>query len=235
VLRVGLTGGIGSGKSTVAGLLAERGALVLDADAIAREVVEPDGPAFAPIVERFGEGVVGADGRLDRAALAAVVFADVAAREALNAITHPLIGEIIAARVATAAADGIVVFDVPLLVEHWVEKGEVNRPYDLVVVVEAPRELRLERLEGRGVARADAEARMAVQATDEQRRDFVAAHGGVVVGNGDGLAALEAEVDRLWPDLERRAVERAAEAEAAESDAEVDGPLQDPPRDAAPE
>jgi dephospho-CoA kinase len=205
VLRVGLTGGIGSGKSTVAGLLAARGALVLDADAIAREVVEPDGPAFGPIVERFGTGVVGPDGRLDRAALAAVVFADPEAREALNAITHPLIGEVIAARVASAAADGIVVFDVPLLVEHWVDKGEVNRPYDLVVVVEAPRELRLERLEGRGVARADAEARMAVQATDEQRRDFVSANGGVVLGNADGLAALEAEVDRLWPDLERRA------------------------------
>jgi dephospho-CoA kinase len=221
VLRVGLTGGIGSGKSTLARLLAERGALVLDADAIAREVVEPDGPAFAPVVERFGRGVVGADGRLDRAALASVVFADPEAREALNAITHPLIGEVIAARVAAAPAGGVVVFDVPLLVEHWVDKGETNRPYDVVVVVEAPRDLRLQRLEGRGVARADAEARMAVQATDEQRREFALAHGGIVVVNDDGMAGLEERVAGLWPELERRAADVAAPAaEATTADAE---------------
>jgi dephospho-CoA kinase len=215
VLRVGLTGGIGSGKSTVAQLLAERGAVVLDADAIAREVVEPGTPGLAEIVERFGAGVLLPDGRLDRPALAAVVFADPEAREALNGITHPKITEEMAARVRGLAHDAVVVFDVPLLVEAWLQSGETNRPYEAIVVVEAPRDVRLDRLEGRGVPRADAEARMAVQATDEQRREFAAGRDGVVVANGGDLDALTAQVDALWADLRARAAALPPPEEAA--------------------
>lgn len=200
---VGLTGGIGSGKSTVAGLLAERGAVVVDADEVAREVVEPGQPAFERLVERFGRSIVGPDGRLDRPALAAIAFDDERARTDLNAITHPAVGDEVTRRVAAAPGDATVVLDVPLLVEV----GR-SRVYEMVLVVEAPAEVRLARLEARGVARADAEARMAVQATDEQRR----AAADVVIDNGGTLAVLEDRVDAAWAEIQRR---RATEDPAA--------------------
>src|SRR5690348_12911570 len=201
---VGLTGGIGSGKSTVAELLRARGAVVVDADAIAREVVEPGMPALAAIAERFGSDVLRPDGSLDRAALAKKAFADEESRKALEAITHPAIGELFLQRVAEAPPDGVVVHDVPLLVE-----STRGYQYGAVIVVEAPREVRLQRLEARGVPRDDAEARMAMQASDEERRQVAT----WVVDNGGDLAVLEKQVDAIWAEL----VKRAAEPGTAES------------------
>jgi dephospho-CoA kinase len=193
---VALTGGIGSGKSTVASLLAARGAVVVDADAIARLVVEPDRPAFAALVERFGPGIMAADGTLDRPALAAVAFADDESRKALGEITWPAIGEETEHQIAAAGEDGVVVCDIPLLVES---KAAGSRPYAAVIVVEAPREVRLDRLVMRGLTREDAEARMAAQATDEQRRE-ASTH---LVDNAGDLAALTRRVDDVWADLLR--------------------------------
>lgn len=202
MLLVGLTGGIGAGKSTVAELLTERGAVVLDADAIAREVVEPGGPAFAGIVERFGDDVVGPDGRLDRAALAAKAFATEASRKDLEAITHPVIHAEFGRRMSEAPKDAIVVMDVPLLVESGTA---AERGYEAVIVVEAPRGVRLDRLERRGINRADAEARMAAQASDEDRRAIAT----YVVDNSGDRAALVTQIDAIWADLVRRHAEKA--------------------------
>ena len=188
---VGLTGGIGSGKSTVASLLRAKGATVVDADGVARAVVEPGEPALLALVERFGDGVLDTHGRLDRAALAAVAFADDEGRKALGDITWPAIGEEFERRIKEASPDAVVVCDVPLLVES---KAAAARPYVAVIVVEAPMDVRLDRLEIRGVARDDAERRMAAQATDEERRE-VATH---VVDNGGGLDALASQVDAVW-------------------------------------
>jgi dephospho-CoA kinase len=196
VLLVGLTGGMGSGKSTVADLLAQRGAVIVDADAVAREVVEPGTPALAELVERFGEGILAADGTLDRPALGAVAFADEQSRKDLEAITHPAINEEFLARMTAAPADAVVVCDVPLLAES---KAAQARGYPVVVVVEAPIALRLERLEGRGVPRVDAERRIAAQATDEQRRELSTHQ----IDNSGDLAHLERQVDALWADLLR--------------------------------
>lgn len=192
-MRVGLTGGVGSGKSTVGALLAERGAVVIDADLLAREVVEPGTPGFAAVVERFGTDVV-TDGRLDRPALAAIVFADDQARRDLNAIVHPLIRQRTDELGAAAPADGVLVFDVPLLVESNLLAG-----YELVVVVEAPIDVRLERLVQRGLSEADARARMAVQATDEQRRAIA----DEILHNDGTRAQLAEQVDALWERLAR--------------------------------
>jgi dephospho-CoA kinase len=197
VLLVGLTGGIGSGKSTVAEMLAARGAVVVDADQVARAVVEPGRPALAAVVERFGPGVVDPDGRLDRQALAERAFADDESREALEAITHPAIHEEFTRRVVEAPSDAIVVLDVPLLTES--EQAR-QRPYECVIVVEAPRDLRLDRLEARGVARADAEARMAAQASDEERRAIAT----WVLRNDGDLAHLEVQVEQVWAELQAR-------------------------------
>ena len=191
---VGLTGGIGSGKSTVAGLLREKGATVVDADEVARSVVEPGEPALAKLVERFGEKILDADGRLDRAALAAIAFADEDGRKALGEITWPAIGEEFERQIREAPDDAVVICDVPLLVES---KAAAARPYVAVVVVEAPLDLRLDRLEVRGVPRDDARRRMAAQATDEERRE-VATH---VVDNGGDLESLSRQVDDVWADL----------------------------------
>jgi dephospho-CoA kinase len=196
VLLVGLTGGIGSGKSTVAALLQARGAVIVDADAVARAVVEPGAPALAALVDRFGSGILDADGVLDRAALAAVAFADETSREALEAITHPAINEEFLARVQAAPRDAIVVCDVPLLAES---QQAQSRGYSVVVVVEAPLEVRLERLAERGIARDDAERRIAAQAGDEERRSL-ATH---VVDNAGDLGRLEQQVDELWAELLR--------------------------------
>ncbi len=197
MLLVGLTGGIGAGKSTVASLLAERGAVILDADRVARDVVEPGQPAFGALVERFGSEIVGADGRLDRQALADRAFATDEAREALNAITHPAVHAEFGKRMMEAPPDAIVVMDVPLLVESQTAS---ERGYEVVIVVEAPEDLRLDRLEGRGLDRADAAARMRAQATDEERR-AVATH---LVDNGTDHASLAAQVDTIWADLQSR-------------------------------
>jgi len=197
VLLVGLTGGIGAGKSTVSELLAARGAVIVDADQVARAVVEPGQPALQKLVERFGEGILDADGRLARGALAKVAFADDESRLDLEAITHPAINEEFTRCVAEAPSDAIVVLDVPLLAES--EQAR-KRPYQTVIVVEAPREVRLARLEARGVDRADAEARMVAQADDEERRKLAT----YVVDNAGDRAALERQIDEVWADLERR-------------------------------
>ena len=190
-MRVGLSGGVGSGKSTVSALLAEHGATVIDADALAREVVEPGTEGYAAVVARFGDAVV-ADGRLDRPALAKIVFNDEQARADLNAIVHPLVGRRTAELMAAAAPDAIVVYDVPLLVESNMAAG-----FDRVVIVEAPVELRVQRLQGRGMPEPDARARIAAQASDEQRR----AVADEIVDNSGTRQQLEAQVDALWQRL----------------------------------
>ena len=189
VLRIGLTGGIGSGKSTVTALLAARGAVVIDADRIAREVVEPGTPGLAAVVEAFGEQVLRDDGSLDRPALAAIVFADAEARRRLDGIVHPLVRARAAELAAAAPGDAVVVHDVPLLVETGQAGG-----YDLVLVVQADPGVRVRRLVRRGLSEADARARMAAQADDEQRR----AVADVVLDNSGTEAELAAQVDRFW-------------------------------------
>lgn len=188
-MTVGLTGGVGSGKSTVAALLAGHGAVLIDADAIAREVVRAGTSGFDAVVSRFGPAVVGADGELDRAAVAGIVFADPAARADLNAIVHPLVRQRSAELTAAVSAADVVVYDVPLLVE-----GDLAGGFDVVVVVEADVDTRLRRLARRGLTDADARARMAAQASDEQRR--AVAH--EVINNDGTRAELRAEVDELW-------------------------------------
>jgi dephospho-CoA kinase len=190
MLRVGLSGGIGSGKSTAARALAARGAIVIDADAIAREVVEPGTPGLAAVVERFGPGILDA-GRLDRPRLAALVFDDGAARSDLNAIVHPRVAAETARRIAAAPSDAIVVLDVPLLVEA------ARSGYDVVVIVEAPEAVRLERLVGRGMSPDDARRRMAAQASDADRRTLA----DVVIDNAGTRDELEAQIDALWAQL----------------------------------
>ncbi|MBN9618121.1 MAG: dephospho-CoA kinase [Actinobacteria bacterium] len=191
-MRVGLTGGVGSGKSTVARMLTEHGAVVIDADAIAREVVRRGTPGFEAVVAEFGPSVVGVDGELDRPALAAIVFADEGRRAALNAIVHPLVGQRSAELMAAAPAGAVVVYDVPLLVESGLAGG-----FDRVVVVEARVEVRLARLVERGMPESDARERMRAQASDEQRR---AVADELIVNNG-GLAELRTSVDQVWARL----------------------------------
>jgi dephospho-CoA kinase len=196
-MRVGLTGGVGSGKSTVALMLADLGAVIIDADAIAHEVVEPGTPGFDAVVERFGRGVVRPDGSLDRAALAGIVFADDTQRQALNAIVHPLVGARMAELAAAASADAVVVWDVPLLVENDSAGG-----FDMVVVVEADVPIRLARLVERGMSEQDARERIKSQATDEQRR----AVADVVIENNGDLAALRERVRKVWKAIQQRRV-----------------------------
>ncbi|MET7992241.1 dephospho-CoA kinase [Amycolatopsis sp. NPDC005232] len=192
MLRVGLTGGIGAGKSTVANRFAEHGAVLVDSDRIAREVVEPGTPGLAALVEAFGEDILSADGSLDRPALAARAFADDASRKRLNAIVHPLVGARTAELMAEAADDAVIVHDIPLLVE-----GNLAPAYHLVVIVDAPVEVRVRRLvEARGMAEADARARIRAQAGDEQRR----AVADVWLDNGGAQDGVLAEVDALWAD-----------------------------------
>lgn len=200
-MNVGLTGGLGSGKSTVAALLGEHGAVIIDADVVAREVVRAGTPGFAAVVARFGPDVVGRDGELDRAALARIVFADGAALDELNAIVHPLVGSRSAELAAAVPPGAVVVHDIPLLAEN----GLADR-FDTVVVVEADREIRLARLAERGLTRAEAEARMAAQATDEQRRAIA----DEIVRNDGDLDSLARQVDRLWDRLSGSARSDAA-------------------------
>ena len=195
MLLVGLSGGIGSGKSTVARALAARGAVVIDSDVVAREVVEPGQPGLDAILARFGPQVLGPDGRLDRAALAQLVFNDEGARRDLNGIVHPLVAAETQRRVAAAPPGSVVVLDVPLLVEA------ARTGYDLVVIVEAPAPVRLERLAQRGMDPEDARRRMAAQATDAERRVVA----DVVLDNSGFPDDLERQVNELWSELERRA------------------------------
>ena len=191
VIRVGLTGGIGSGKSTVAQLLEELGALVVDGDQIARELVEPGSPALAEVVDRFGAGVLRPDGSLDRAALADIVFPDPAALADLDAIMHPRIAARSGQLLVEAARDGVpvAVYDMPLLVENGMAAD-----FDVVVVVQAPMPVRLARLALRGVRAEDVRERMARQATDEQR----AAVADVLIDNSGDVDALAEQVERAW-------------------------------------
>jgi dephospho-CoA kinase len=192
VLKVGLTGGIGSGKSTVARELARLGAVVVDADEIARAVVAPGTPGLAAVVAEFGRGVLRPDRSLDRPALARLVFADDAARRRLEAITHPLVAEESSLRVAAADPDAVVVLDVPLIVEN-----DLAGRYDLVVVVGAPEDVRVDRLVGqRGMSREDALARIRAQADDAARR----AVADVWLDNSGTEAELLEAVRRLWAD-----------------------------------
>jgi dephospho-CoA kinase len=192
MLRVGLTGGIGSGKSTVAGRLAEHGAVLIDADKLAREVVEPGTPGLAAIAEAFGQEVLAEDGSLDRPKLAAVVFNSEEQRERLNGIVHPLVGQRTAEMLANAAEDAVVVHDVPLLVEK-----NYTPMYNLVVIVHADAEERVRRLtESRGMPEADARARIAAQASVEQRR----AAADVWLDNSGTPDQVLAMADALWAD-----------------------------------
>jgi dephospho-CoA kinase len=205
-VRVGLTGGVGSGKSTVSARLASHGAIVIDADALAREVVQPGTPGLAAVVERFGDGVLAPDGTLDRPKLASIVFSDEQARADLNAIVHPLVGARTAEAMAAAPPDAVLVYDVPLLVESNMAAG-----FDVVVVVLADPEIRVQRLAGRGMPEADARARIAAQASDNQRR----AVADEVIDNNGSRADLEAAVDALWGRLtgHRGGVERGSDVQ----------------------
>ncbi|PPG90010.1 dephospho-CoA kinase [Rathayibacter rathayi] len=193
-----LTGGIASGKSTVARRLAEHGAVVVDADVLARQVVEPGEPALAAIIERFGPAVIRSDGALDRAALGTIIFSDAVARADLNAITHPAVtlrSQRLFAEAAAADPDVVVVYDVPLLAE-----GRGAREFDEVVVVHAPQRTRIERLVAlRGMTEEQARARVSSQASDEERLALA----DVVIDSSGTLDETLARTDALWQHVTR--------------------------------
>jgi dephospho-CoA kinase len=189
--RIALTGGIGSGKSTAALRLRELGATVIDADQLARDVVAVGTPGLEAVIARFGPEMLGADGALDRAKLGRLVFKDPAALQDLNGIVHPLVRERSAAMIAAIPEDGVLVYDVALLVES---AGPDPINYDDVLVVETPLETRIERLAGRGLSEDEARSRMAAQASDEQRRAVAT----VVLDNAGTREELFAQVDAAW-------------------------------------
>jgi dephospho-CoA kinase len=190
VLRTGLTGGIGAGKSTVAVRLRELGATIVDADRIAREVVEPGTPGLAAVVEAFGPELLRPDGALDRPALGRVVFGDQEKLARLNGILHPLIGERTAALVAAAPPDAVLVHDVPLLAENHLEGA-----FQLVVVVWAPEQERIRRLvDDRGMTSDEARSRIRAQAGDEQRRAIA----DVWIDNSGSREDTLAQVEACW-------------------------------------
>ncbi|MGY3201031.1 dephospho-CoA kinase [Streptomyces sp. TE5632] len=206
MLTVGLTGGIGAGKSEVSRLLVECGAVLIDADRIAREVVAPGTPGLTAVVESFGEGVLAEDGSLDRPGLGSIVFADPEKLAVLNSIVHPLVGARSRELEEAAAEDAVVVHDVPLLTENGLASL-----YDLVIVVDVSAETQLDRLTGRrGMSEQDARARMAAQATREQRREIA----DIVIDNDVPLEDLARRVKDVWAELVRR--ERAARRPAQE-------------------
>ncbi|GAA5701837.1 dephospho-CoA kinase [Streptomyces avermitilis] len=197
MLKVGLTGGIGAGKSEVSRLLVEHGAVLIDADRIAREVVAPGTPGLAAVVEAFGTDVLAPDGSLDRPKLGSIVFADPDKLAVLNAIVHPLVGARSRELETAAAADAVVIHDVPLLAENGLAPL-----YDLVVVVDASPETQLDRLVRlRGMTEQDARARMAAQATREKRLAIA----DIVMDNDVPLEELERRVGDVWADLVHRA------------------------------
>ncbi|MEU1006680.1 dephospho-CoA kinase [Streptomyces tibetensis] len=196
MLKVGLTGGIGAGKSEVSRLLVACGAVLIDADRIAREVVAPGTPGLASVVEAFGEEILTADGSLDRPRLGAIVFADPEKLAVLNSIVHPLVSARSRELEEAAAEDSVVLHDVPLLTENGLAPL-----YDLVIVVDAAPETQLDRLVRlRGMTEEDARARMAAQATREQRREIA----DIVIDNDVPLEQLEQRVRDVWAELVRR-------------------------------
>ena len=203
MLRVGLTGGIGSGKSEVSSRLAACGAAVIDADRAARDVVAPGTPGLAQVVAAFGDGVLRPDGSLDRPALGKIVFGDEAALGKLNAIVHPLVHRHMAESEERAIREGgdeaVIVHDIPLLAEGGQAR---SAGFDLVIVVDVPREVQLARLTAhRGMKEEDALARMAAQATREQRLAIA----DVVIDNSGTLTDLDKRVGEVWADLRARA------------------------------
>ncbi len=203
MLSVGLTGGIGSGKSEVSRRLAAHGAVIVDADVIAREVVEPGTPGLAAVVAEFGPAVLRPDGSLDREKLGSIVFADAGRRARLNAIVHPLVGARMRELVEQAPPGAIVVHDVPLIAEN-----DLAGAYDYVVVVDAPVEEQVRRLtELRGMTEDDARARIAAQAGRERRRAIA----DYVIDNSGTLDRLAEQVDALWAELTRRATASTAD------------------------
>jgi dephospho-CoA kinase len=196
VLKVGLTGGIAAGKSEVSRRLAERGAVIIDADTVAREVVAPGTRGLAEITAAFGPGVLDAGGALDRGRLGEIVFADPALLGKLNAIVHPLVAERMLEIERTAPPDAIVVHDVPLLAEN-----RLAGRYDVVVVVDVAREVQLDRLSRqRGMPADQARERMDAQASRAERLAIA----DIVVDNSGSLAELDRRVDGLWEELRRR-------------------------------
>lgn len=192
--RIGLTGGIGSGKSTVAAMLEARGAVIIDADAIARELVEPGQPALDALVREFGTTILQLDGSLSRASLASLAFRDPEATDRLNAIMHPLIAEESRRRMDAAPVDAVIVYDMPLLVET----GQQSL-VDAVVVVDVPEEVQVERAVGlRGLEEQDVRRRIGLQSTRENRR----AVADIVIDNSGSRDETEAQVERLWRSLQ---------------------------------
>jgi dephospho-CoA kinase len=189
MIVIGLTGGIGAGKSSVSARLAERGAVVIDADAIVRQMQRSGGPLFVKMVEHFGEGIVGADGELDRQAIAELVFNDAEKLKELNGLTHPAVQAEMARRIGeVAGTDAIVIMDIPLLTSKRQGMGNV-------IVVDAPVDTAVERLvTQRGLDEADARARIANQISREERLELA----DFVIDNGGDLAQLESEIERCW-------------------------------------
>lgn len=196
MLRIGLTGGIGAGKSEVSKRLASHGAIIIDADLIAREVVAPGTSGLTAVIEAFGPGVLGPDGALDRAVLGDIVFADKDKLATLNAIVHPLVGARMRELEESAGPSSIIVHDVPLIAEN-----DLGSSYDLVIVVDAPPRLQLDRLVRlRGMTGEQSQARMAAQAARDQRLSIA----DIVVDNSSSLAELDRQVGDLWAELRRR-------------------------------
>ena len=206
-LRVGLTGGIGAGKSEVSRRLESYGAVVIDADLLARQVVAPGTPGLAQVVEAFGEEVLGPDGALDRERLGKIVFADASLRGKLNAIVHPLVGARMRELEEAADEAAIVVHDIPLLAENHLQDG-----FDEVVVVDVPPRVQAERLaKERGMAPEQAEARMRAQASRQERLAIAT----IVVDNSGSLSELDREIGDLWTELRRRAKRMAGNSGGA--------------------
>ena len=205
MLVVGLTGGMGGGKSTVGGLLSNLGAEVIDVDALGRKILEPEGLAVSAVVERFGPSVSGTDGGINRAALAEIVFGDAEQLAALEEISHPAINQMLDRAVdSLEKPEAIVVYDMAVLVESRLGY-DTKHPYEVVVVVEAPMADRLERLQQqRGVEPEDALARIESQASDEERRAVAQ----FLIANGGDLAALSDATAELWGQLERLLVSK---------------------------
>jgi dephospho-CoA kinase len=203
VLRVGLTGGIGAGKSEVSKHLAAQGAVIIDADLIAREVVAAGTDGLAAVIEAFGPEVLGADGALDRVRLGDIVFSDQQKLTSLNSIVHPRVGARMRELEEAAGPGSVVVHDVPLIAENGLASA-----YDLVVVVDVPPRIQLDRLVRlRGMSREQAQARMSAQASREQRLSIA----DIVVDNSGSLAELDRQAGELWSELRRRALIASAD------------------------
>ena len=192
-MKIGLTGGIGSGKSTVAAMFAKLGAVVIDADAISRELVEPGQPTLHALVDEFGDGIIAPDGSLRRSELANIAFQDRTATERLNAIMHPLIRVESERRLAAAALSGVVLYDMPLLLET-----DQAQLVDVVVVVDVPEALQVKRAVGRGLDEEDVRRRMEVQVS----RSLRVTEADFVIDNSGSLRATERQVRGIWDELQ---------------------------------